>query len=127
MKLLKSTKFWVAAIAVLLAASAVAASALSRVSFKGAVANVYLDGELIRAIALDGVTSGYSFEVEDDDGGHNTITVERGRIRVSDADCPDLICVKQGWISNGVTPVVCLPHRLLIEIVGAAQSFDAAS
>lgn len=90
------------------------------------VARVTLDGELIREIPLDEVEESYTFTV-DTDQGTNTILVEPGRIRVSEADCPDQVCVNQGFISDGTVPVVCLPHKLMIEIVGGGSEFDAAA
>ena len=90
------------------------------------VARITLDGELLREIPLDEVEESYSFTV-DAEGGSNTILVEPGRIRVSEADCPDQVCVGQGFISDGTVPVVCLPHKLIIEIVGGGSQFDAAA
>ncbi len=90
------------------------------------VARITLDGELIREIPLDEVEESYSFVV-DSESGSNTILVEPGRIRVSEADCPDQVCVNQGFISDGTVPVVCLPHKLMIEIVGGGSEFDAAA
>ena len=90
------------------------------------VARITLDGELIREIPLNEVEESYSFTV-DAEGGSNTILVEPGRIRVSEADCPDQVCVNQGFISDGTVPVVCLPHKLMIEIVGGGSEFDAAA
>ena len=78
------------------------------------------------AAPLDEVEESYSFVVEDEEGS-NTILVEPGRIRVSEADCPDQVCVNQGFISDGTVPVVCLPHKLMIEIVGGGSEFDAAA
>ena len=37
---------------------------------------------------------------------HNTVVVEGGRVRVSQADCPDQVCVNQGWISEDRKSVV---------------------
>lgn len=90
------------------------------------VARITRDGELLREIPLDEVKESYSFVVEDEEGS-NTILVEPGRIRVSEADCPDQVCVNQGFISDGTVPVVCLPHKLMIEIVGGGSEFDAAA
>ena len=91
------------------------------------VARITLDGELVEEIALDKVGASYSFTVEDGAGGSNTILVEQGRIRVSEANCPDQVCVDQGWISNGTVPIVCLPHKLMIQIVGGGEALDAAT
>ena len=90
------------------------------------VAQITLDGELLREIPLDQVEESYSFTVDTDEGS-NTILVEPGRIRVSEANCPDQVCVNQGFISDGTVPVVCLPHKLMIEIVGGGSEFDAAA
>ena len=67
-----------------------------------------------------------SFTLEDGSGA-NTVQVERGRIRISAADCPDQVCVKQGWISGGAVPIICLPHRLTIEIVDGGGGLDGAA
>lgn len=90
------------------------------------VARITRDGEVLEEIPLDEVEESYSFVVEDE-AGSNTILVEPGRIRVSEADCPDQVCVNQGFISDGTVPVVCLPHKLIIEIVGGGSEFDAAA
>ncbi len=90
------------------------------------VARITLDGELLEEIRLDQVEKAYSFVVEDEFGS-NTILVEPGRIRVSQADCPDQVCVNQGFISDGTVPIVCLPHKLIIEIVGGGSDLDAAA
>lgn len=90
------------------------------------VARITLDGELLEEIRLDQVEKAYSFVVEDEFGA-NTILVEPGRIRVSQADCPDQVCVNQGFISDGTVPIVCLPHKLIIEIVGGGSDLDAAA
>ena len=82
----------------------------------GVTAQVVLDGEVIREIDLSRIREPYSFTVEDGSGGVNRIEVEPGRIRVSEANCPDKICVSQGWLSDQTVPVVCLPHRLIIRI-----------
>jgi len=88
-------------------------------------ASIYSEGLLIQKLDLAGVAEPFTLTVEGG-GGFNIIAVERGRIRVSDADCPDGSCVRQGWVSGGVTPIVCLPHRLVIALEGgSANGVDA--
>jgi len=123
----KKTLLLSASAAALLTLSIAAAVIVSGVSVTDAAANIYLDGALIYSIKLSDVKEPYSFDVEDGNGGKNTISVERGRICVSDADCPDKICVRTGWIADGTVPIVCLPHRLVIELSGAGSSADSAS
>ena len=111
---MKSTRFWVILIAGLLVSSGVFA-ALVAGQTSGTMVNIYLDGKCIRSIDLSQADSSYEFTV-DGPAGSNTIQVEPGRICVSRADCPDQICVHQGWISTSVIPIVCLPNRLVIQI-----------
>lgn len=48
-------------------------------------------------------------------GGTNTITIREGEVCVSQADCPDQICVKSGMLRPEGLPIVCLPHHLMIQ------------
>ncbi|MCD7905516.1 MAG: NusG domain II-containing protein [Clostridiales bacterium] len=94
--------------------------------YEGAVAKIYSDGKLVETVELEKVSEGYEFTVECEDG-ENTVRVEQGKICVISASCPDKVCVNQGWISDGVMPVVCLPNKLVIEIEGAEAEADAAA
>ena len=84
-------------------------------------------GQALKAI-LARLDEGFSFSVEGP-AGANTIQAEPGRIRVSHADCPDQVCVHQGWISSAAVPIVCLPNRLVIEITthSAQEDLDAVT
>lgn len=112
----------------LLAAVAVSAAFLlfQGPKARAPVARITRDGVLLEEIDLDRVAEPRSFTLEDGSGA-NTVQVERGRIRVSAADCPDQVCVKQGWISGGAVPIICLPHRLTIEIVDGGGGLDGAA
>ncbi len=123
---MKSTKFWVILIGAILIGSAAVSFLLFSGRTEGGTAQIYQDGALIETIDLSGVEEPYSFTVAWE-GGYNVVSVERGRIRVSEADCPDQICVRQGWISNGAAPVACLPHKLVIQIAAAAEEIDGVT
>mgnify|MGYP005791961367 CR=1 FL=1 len=124
---MRSTRFWVLIVAAVLAVSLLAAAVVRLASPGGSVAEITVDGQVVERIDLDRVTEGYTFTVEDE-WGSNTIQVEPGRIRVLEADCPDQVCVRQGWISDEVTPIVCLPHRLVIQVSGGTDAgVDALS
>ena len=122
---MRSTKFWVLAIlfilfmASILSLLIIRANNLSDLS-DTAVANIYHNGECIRSISLSEVEAEYTLQI--DGNLTNIITVGRGRICVSDATCPDHVCVRQGWITNGVVPIVCLPNNLVIQIDGAPKT-----
>ena len=88
------------------------------------IARVMKNGELIEEIHLSNTDEPYEFTVSDNLGS-NTIRAEHDRIAVTDADCPDKLCVKQGYIDNGV--IVCLPHKLTVEIAGGEKEADAVA
>lgn len=114
----------------LLLLGAVAASAAWLLLRKGdapsPAARITRDGVLLEEIELDRVEAPYSFVLEDGSGS-NTVQVEKGRIRILEADCPDQVCVNQGWIADSAVPIICLPHRLMIEIVGTGGDLDGAA
>lgn len=86
------------------------------------IADIYQNGKLIQSIPLNHVQEPYLITLTDTDGGTNTIEVRQGAIGIIAADCPDKICVNQGFIINSLTPITCLPHRLVIEIRGSSTT-----
>ena len=49
--------------------------------------------------------------------GTNVIEVANGRVRCLESDCSNQTCVKQGWVSGRGQTVVCLPHKLIVQVV----------
>lgn len=78
---------------------------------------VRVDGEEILRVNLSTVTQEYDYDV-DTEYGHNTIHIAPSCISVSEADCPDGICVAQGAISSSGVPIICMPHHLTVKIEG---------
>ena len=54
------------------------------------------------------------------DGGYNMVTVKDGKIAVTEANCPDQYCVRQGFCNSG-EQIVCLPHKLVISFIGDSE------
>ncbi len=96
---------------IIFAAAAVSAGVYFLTDNSGNIVTVKSNGEIIKIINLDEVYEPYSMTVEY--CGYNRIHVEQGKISVTEADCPDKLCVEQS--RNGTFPVVCLPHKLVIE------------
>jgi len=119
---LKTNRFWLIILAGAVIVSAVTALLLGKAPAEKA--RIFKDGILLETIDLAAVNKPYTIEV-DSNGRSNVIEVERGRIRMQTADCPDGTCVRTGWISRGVTPIVCLPHRLVIELESSDKDIDA--
>ena len=87
-------------------------------------ADIYQSGELRETIRLDTVTDEYTFEVPGEGGASNTVCVRPGSIAIISANCPDQICVHQGFISTSLLPITCLPNRLVIRVREEAVCLD---
>lgn len=82
-------------------------------SHKGEEAAIYINGELYRRLPLSEDAS----LVVESEFGTNTVVIERGTVRVTDADCDGKDCEKD-TISKTARSIVCLPNRLSIIIEG---------
>lgn len=75
-----------------------------------------VDGEEIKTFPLIAGKTSYTFLYEDTDGDTNLIEIDGERIRIKEADCGDQVCVRRGWVSKNGETIVCLPHKLVIEV-----------
>ena len=82
----------------------------------GAVAVVTVDGEEVGRYPLK--KSG-TFSLN---GGSNILVVEDGMAWVSEASCPDKVCMGMGKISKNGEFIACLPNRLIVVIEGGEAS-----
>lgn len=79
------------------------------------------EGKEIR-ITVDGETIGvYSLSENQEipvygELGENLIHIEDGKAWMEEADCPDGYCMEQGKISREKQTIVCLPHKLVVEV-----------
>ncbi len=90
-------------------------------------AEILLGGEVERTIDLSAAAEPYDLRIESENG-YNIVHVEGGAVSVTEADCPDKVCVKQGRITGSAYPIVCLPHKLTIRIVsGDGGEIDAVT
>lgn len=84
-------------------------------------------------ITLEGETQLYpldqdtQFTLTTSSGGKNTVVIKDGEVRVTEADCPDRICVTMGAISRTGQTIVCMPHQLVIRIKGKDQEIDGVA
>jgi hypothetical protein len=79
---------------------------------EGGVAVVRVDGVEVErhSLSVDG-----TFPLN---GGSNILVIEDGKAFLSDANCPDHICVKQGKIHYTGQVITCLPNRLTVTVEG---------
>ena len=53
--------------------------------------------------------------------GTNTLVIQSGKAYISEANCPDKQCMKQGKISRAGEMLVCLPNRVVVKIVDSKK------
>lgn len=90
---------------------------------------IYQDGILIQSFDLS-TCENQTLTFVSKSGKANTITISDGDIFVSEADCPDKLCVKQGPAKHNVVPIVCLPNKLVIVLKksdSGKEEYDAVT
>ncbi len=85
--------------------------------YKSTYAAIEVDGKVYDNIYLSSSEGEKTFTIETDHG-NNIISIKNGNISITEADCHDSLCVKQGEISKVGQSIICLPHELIIEIKG---------
>lgn len=57
---------------------------------------------------------------------YNTVIIDKGKVSVIDASCPDKYCMHQIPVSHEGEALVCLPNKLIIRIIGGeGDGYDA--
>lgn len=61
-------------------------------------------------------------------GKTNFLAIKDGKADMIEADCPDRICVDHKAISKNKESIVCLPNKVIVEVVGGEEaSLDAVT
>ena len=110
---------WLAVGLVIAVAVAVLLCFLPRDSAPADYAQIYVNGELFKTVALD---QDQTFVVED--LYCNQITVSDGAIAITESNCPGKDCVHSGSIHQTGRSLVCLPNRLEIRVVSESSDVD---
>jgi len=80
------------------------------------IAVISVNNEVVERITLTGHTGVEIFDINSTKYEVNTIEIKDEGVRIKGATCSDQICVRTGFISKPGETIVCLPHKLLIEI-----------
>ena len=89
----------------------------------GDTVNIKVNGEMYAYYSL---SDDQTVDVEQN--GHiNKITIKDGTVQMAYSDCKNQICVNDGQISKTNQSIVCLPNKVMVEITGGEEEFDAIS
>lgn len=55
-------------------------------------------------------------------GHRNNVTIKNGQVSMIFSDCHNQNCVHQGWISDTSQAIICLPNKVVVEIVRKGAS-----
>ena len=92
---------------------------------QGVYVKVTVDGDIYGNYPLQ---SEQTVEIEIDGTVTNVLRIDSGEADMISADCPDKLCVHQRAISRQKETIVCLPNKVVVEVVGAEESaFDAVT
>lgn len=82
---------------------------------------ISVDGKIEKELPLDENTT---YRVEGVQG-YNIVEIKDGYAHMQDGDCPDKLCVEHKRIHLTGETIVCLPHKLVVEIIGGEdREFD---
>ena len=83
---------------------------------EGACVLVRVDGQQVATYSL---TENGEYSLN---GGTNILCIKDGKAFLTEANCPDHLCVKQGKIDQTGETITCLPNRLTVTVYGAEDS-----
>ncbi|MDR2202213.1 MAG: NusG domain II-containing protein [Clostridiales bacterium] len=99
----------IAAAIILAAAAVVFAAALTK---KGGAVEITHNGQR-QTYPLDR-------DREIDVGGLLTVVIKDGAVRVTEAACPDKLCIHQGAVRHAGRAIVCAPNGIVIRVTGGS-------
>lgn len=92
-------------------------------SKNGAYAVVTIDGSEYGRYDL---SKEQTIEIRKDGVVTNTLQIIDGHADMTDADCPDKLCVHQKAISKSTESIICLPNKVVVTIEGGSEgNFDS--
>ena len=123
MKINKKTRNDIILVAVILVIAAAGLLITTLTRQEGSTVVVKIDGEQTQSYSLYEnkpveIITGKNNEFS------NTLVIENGKAFISQADCPDKICQEHRAISYSGETIVCLPHKIVIEITDKQSGPD---
>ena len=57
----------------------------------------------------------------------NRFEIKDGQVRMRKANCRNHDCIHEGSISKTGEAIVCLPHKVVLEVTGGKEEFDVVA
>lgn len=91
---------------------------------EGASVSVTVNGEVFGEYPLD-----TDAEIRIGEGeSYNILVIKDGEAQITEASCPDKLCINQGKISYEGQSIICLPNKVVVEVQGGESSdYDAVA
>jgi hypothetical protein len=86
-------------------------------NYKGTYAEITIEGKLYKKVPLSENMGEEELNIKTE-YGYNLIKIKDQSVAIIDADCQDKICERPGFISKPGQSLVCLPHKMMVEIKG---------
>ena len=80
---------------------------------------VTIDGEVYGTYPL---SEDRTERIELPDGSYNILVISDGYADVTEASCPDQICVKHNHIRYSKESIVCLPNKVVVTVEGGKEN-----
>ena len=110
----RSNRFWLVILSILVLAGILGLVFVHSRRETGAAVQVIQGGEVTDTLSLGkNVTRRYESET----GGYNIVEIRDGKVSVTEASCPDKVCVNHGPTDQTADPIVCLPNKLVVRVL----------
>jgi hypothetical protein len=90
-------------------------------SESGNSVQIRVNGDVIADLNLN---ENQNYEIKGADGATNLLIIKDGKAWIKEASCPDGLCINMGKISQNGQSVICLPNKVVVEIISDTTEAD---
>lgn len=87
---------------------------------KGEKIEIYVDNKLYKTYDIDDEDE---IKIESEKG-YNLIKIHNHGVEITEASCPDKVCINEGFIEKPSKSIVCLPNKVHIKITSDSNHED---
>lgn len=106
-------------IAIILVTAAAVLFGFNIIKKNGDKVVVKVNGKVVKELPLNQETT---LKINGVNGGTNILIIKGGHAFITDASCPDKLCVKHKQIQYNGELIVCLPNRVTVEVKSKKKS-----